>query len=189
MFALFYKKQKLYVICFFFKYIWWNLLFGLSVACFLCLIFWVVFHHIIIPVCYCDEAFFNYIFPIKTANLYIAFFHHHILAYPLFKRFYRLFIVHLRLKTIFCCMQKVTILCMNQYLKSQECLITMSKHTCFEFVINYLTMNNSSSVSTLFSSCIIARSVLAFRYQNDIVLACVLRLLCITEQDCVSDYK
>ena len=70
---------------------------------------------------------------------------------------------------------------MNQYLKSQECLITMSKHTCFEFVINYLTMNNSSSVSTLFSSCIIGRSVLAFRYQNDIALACVLRLLCITE--------
>ena len=52
-----------------------------------------------------------------------------------------------------------------------------------------LATTNSSSVSTSFSSCIIFRSALSFRYHTEMALVCLLKFFGIAEYHCVSNHN
>ena len=75
----------------------------------------------------------------------------------------------------------VFILSMIQYLKSMEMLIYCVKNVCFDNFKTSITMNNSSSVRTFTSSCIIFKSALSFGNQTNMTLACLLRFFVMAE--------
>ena len=60
-------------------------------------------------------------------------------------------------------------------LNPRECSFCIYKHACFDILKKSLTITNSSSVNTLFSSCIILRSALSFGYHTNMALACLLK--------------
>ena len=61
------------------------------------------------------------------------------------------------------------------------CSFLIYKHACLDFFNWPLTTTNSSSVNTLFSSCINLRSALSFGYQANIALACLLKFFGMAE--------
>ena len=66
-------------------------------------------------------------------------------------------------------------------LNPRGCSFRIYKHTCFDVLKKSLTINNSSSVNTFFSSCIILGSALSFGYYTNMALACLLKFFGIAE--------
>ena len=63
------------------------------------------------------------------------------------------------------------------------------RYTCFDFFKKSLATTDSLFISTSFSSCIILRSILAFRYQTKIALVYSLSFFGTPLQDCVNNHK